>query len=734
MAERAQGEGGAGGRAVPAARRWRVRLGVSLVVVSVVTVLVSAAAVHVPWELTSQRTTRAMVAELNREIVHGIGNEVQTALGEAETVQDTLLRLGEAGVVDFDRPAGILRAYMPFLLTHPHFSWVSYGTPDGDFYGVQRRDATNFTEVVSDWDPVRGEADRVEDRYVLDGEALRFVASDRLVNAYFAPQRQWFRRAVERPGEAIWTDVYVFATSGKPGLNTAKTRPGPDGPAGVVSIAIEVERISAYLRSLTIAKNGEAFILDDGGSLIAASQPAFMAVSAEGTARLPSLASSLHPLLRMVHDEVSAAGEDLAGLAEPTTLLASPAGGQPYFVTIAPLNFQDWRVVTLVPRADLMSGIEAHRRDLIAILAGAVVLIGLLSVLVSRWLFVRPLARITAQTGLVADLQLGQVQEVPSRILEIDALSRSLVRMASSLEAFTRYLPRQVVRALHAEGVRPEVGGVRRTLSIMFVDVVNFTGHSERLGHRIVPPLSSYLGVISDEIVRAGGTLDKYIGDSVMAFWGAPSPNEDHANAACLSALALIEQIERVNREHADDPGWPALDVRIGINTGRVVVGNIGSGQLLDYTAIGDPVNLAARLEDLGKVYGVRIVVGQTTYEHAKYDVVARRLDMVAVRGRDERTAIYEILAPAEERTGRPAGYGWIDTYQTGLEAFLEQQWDEAIALFRRTISERGGDTPSETMIERAERAKAAESLPRLGQAEAPPKREEPRAMTEPTE
>ena len=224
------------------------------------------------------------------------------------------------------------------------------------------------------------------------------------------------------------------------------------------------------------------------------------------------------------------------------------------------------------------------------------------------------------------------------------------------------------------------------------------TGISERLGDHVVPLLAEYLEVVSAAVVGRSGTIDKFIGDGVMAFWGAPVPNERHALDACAAALEC-QRLLASQRAAAEHSGGTPLQMRIGINTGRKLVGNIGSNERLSYTVIGDPVNVASRLEPLGKLYGVDVIIGGETRIAAGDAVIVRRLDRVAVYGRSGGLAIYELLDLAQ---GKTATLEWVRTYEAGLAAYEDRRWSEAIAFFEATAAIRGTvDRPSEILIER---------------------------------
>jgi adenylate cyclase len=222
---------------------------------------------------------------------------------------------------------------------------------------------------------------------------------------------------------------------------------------------------------------------------------------------------------------------------------------------------------------------------------------------------------------------------------------------------------------------------------------VGFTGLSERLGDAIVPVLSDYLELASAAISTRNGTIDKFIGDAVMAFWGAPTPNDRHAADACAAALDFKRRLGQ-----RGDRGVP-LRTRVGINTGRMLVGNIGSNERLSYTVIGDAVNVASRLEAVNKRYGTEILIGEDTRAAAGDAILVRRLDWVAVYGRTQGLAVYELLDMADgDALQTPE---WVTAYEAGLDAYARRDWSDAAELFESAMGVRGGDLPSRIFVER---------------------------------
>ena len=686
--------------------RFRVGLRFSLLLVALATVALTAAAVHVPWNVASRDNIGDMVRQLNREIVTNVSREVGRLLDDASTAQETLLNSLRAGVIDIDDKGKRDDLFLAILKANQHFSWVSFGYPNGNFAGAQRRDPRNYRLVWSEWDTIQGEAKREEAYYFRDdqGHYIHTQTKTR-PSDYAAFTRQWYKRAIAKPEAQIWSDVYIFANSGQPGLNTAITFVREGSLVGVVSIAIELRRMADYLRELKIATHGKAFIVNRKGEMIAFEDTREVTeriTENEEASRLRAIGAGTAPVLRIAAQGIWSNKLSLAELKGPVDIRVAGRDGEAYYVSLAPTGFLDWFVGTVVPEADFTARIDENLRSLVYTLAGAILVIALLSILVSHRFIIDPLRRMMALTKSVEKFELEKMVYRRSNIIEIDQLSRSLNRMSIGLGAFRRYLSADLVRTLLASGVEAKAGGERRTLTVMFTDLEGFTAATERLGHRIVPLLNRYLDALTAVIIRSGGTVDKYIGDSIMAFWNAPTRNEEHALAACRCALECAAAMERL-REPGED-GAPALPftLRIGVNTGRVIVGNIGSEEKLEYTVIGDPVNLANRLEGLNKSYGTGILIGQSTYEEVKYDVLARRIDLVAVRGREEAASVYELLALKDEQAAA-AGFEWVATYERAYDAFQRGEWRAALDGFRAVITARGSDGPSAHFARRCE-------------------------------
>jgi adenylate cyclase len=239
-------------------------------------------------------------------------------------------------------------------------------------------------------------------------------------------------------------------------------------------------------------------------------------------------------------------------------------------------------------------------------------------------------------------------------------------------KAFGQYVSPNLVHQIMEKDV--ELGGERKILTILFSDIRGFTSISEKLTpEELVDFLNTYFTRVTRIIMQEQGLVDKFIGDAIMAFWNAPVSVKEHADHAVLAALAMKDALEEIRREHGSK--YPRIDIGIGINTGEAIVGNIGSAERLSYTAIGDSVNLASRLEGLTKEYGVQIIISEHTKKMLKRKFILRELDSVKVKGKKESVTLFEVFG--ESATDKELAH--IKQYEKGLHLYYKGKWVEAI-------------------------------------------------------
>ncbi len=248
--------------------------------------------------------------------------------------------------------------------------------------------------------------------------------------------------------------------------------------------------------------------------------------------------------------------------------------------------------------------------------------------------------------------------------------------------AFSSYVNPSVVQELLKNPDMLKLGGDKRIATVLFSDIRGFTTISEKLDPEdLVSLLNRYLTAMTDLVFKYDGLLDKYIGDAIMAVWGAPLSQPEHAFLACRTSLEMLSELDKLRQELvAENPDVPYLDIGIGVNSGPMVVGNMGSQSRMDYTAMGDSVNLGSRLEGANKQYGTNIIIGEMTFEQVKDRMYCRELDSVAVKGKDLPVRIFELMGEVEQVSEDKIKLA--RAFARGLAAYKAQQWDKAERTF----------------------------------------------------
>ena len=268
-------------------------------------------------------------------------------------------------------------------------------------------------------------------------------------------------------------------------------------------------------------------------------------------------------------------------------------------------------------------------------------------------------------------------------------------------KAFSTYVSDEVVKEIISDPAKLQLGGTKRHMSAIFTDVQNFSTISEQLEpENLVSLLNRYLTLMSDAVLEEKGTIDKYEGDAIIAFFGAPIPAADHAIRACSSAIAIkrieIDLNEKILKEKASPL---PLFTRIGINTGSMVAGNMGTSKKMDYTIMGNAVNLASRLEGVNKQYGTWIIASDDTIRETEGRFLTRKLDMVRVVGISEPVRLHEVIETMENAAADKKKM--VEIFHQALNLFEERKWKEAAAGFTEALSIENGDAPSTKYLER---------------------------------
>ena len=659
-----------------------IRLVVSVLVLTAI--LLTAAASSLLWWRTADGISRELASTINEQIVAAVRKEVAAIVDEARAAHTAIRTLFLQNVLDTREADKREFVFLSQLQSQGTISWVAFGWPDGSFFAAHKLGDRHLEMMEISLTDHPGQR-RVDEYEVIPGdiqfENRRFEPTD-----FHVGDQEWFKSGLASE-DPRWFKVLNHPTGERPSIAFAGPIDVYQERQGVLAIIIEHTRLAHFLAQLEVGRTGTAFIFDGSGALVAAPD---------------NDADELHPahtqkeaLLPVAQEALVRAGD--AGRKEAWRSRLT-TGGSAYEVALTPLPFPGWSLATVIPEAEFLGPVETTLRRLIVGLALGALLAALLSAGLARSVIVAPLTRVVGEIRHVETFALDQVRRHPSRLAEIASLSGAIAEMAQGLSSFRKFIPADLVRSLLRQGVEAKPGGAVQELTVMFVDIAGFTGLSERMGDRVVPLLSEYLDLLTEQIVAHGGTIDKFIGDAIMAFWGAPTAQRDHALMCCQAALACRRAIE--GSALVDDNGRP-LQIRIGINSGRMLVGNIGSELRLNYTVIGDAVNVASRLEGANKIYGTQILIGEGTCRLARDGIVAREIDSIAVYGREEGFAAYELVGLAGEMDAERQRAGWISRYEQGLAKYRNRDFSGAILDFQAVLGDRHHDRPSELMLDR---------------------------------
>jgi adenylate cyclase len=651
-------------------------------------------------------STRAVVDALTRDLFREVSRQTvaRTRAHVAAAVPAIELLDGLArGRAEAPAASDLLPQLEVVARANPGFSWVSYGDEAGSFAGVFR--ATDGA--------LHSNESRIEDGKtrlrVLDLDA---PGGPRVVRAEedtgYDPRARPFYAAARARAGRVWLPPYVFYEQGVPGVTCARAHRGPGGALrGVFTVDFDLNALSEFVRSLALSPRGEVVLFTPERALLA--HPRVRVVGREGSraaGEILTLRDVDDPALRALDARLGAADLRLVGGARDALStarrIAFEHDGEPWIGSVTPFVVDEglvWAVAVLAPESDFLGGVQRESRISLAIGLTALLLSVVVALLLASRI-ARPLAELAGEMAEVGRFELRETPPRRTVFREIERMDGALRAMKNGLRSFARFVPRDVVRRVLASGGQARLGGETRVVTLFFSDLAGFTTMSEALAPTaLVEQLGVYLDEMTRTITEGGGTVDKYIGDGIMAFWGAPETDEAHARRAAVTAVRCQERLAALAER--PEHGWLArAETRIGLSTGEAVVGNVGTPERMNYTAMGDAVNLAARLEGLGKQYGVRVLAAESTYAAARDAVVGRAVDVVAVKGKSEGVRVYELRAL---RAGAPERELRVEALSArALDAYLARRFDEAATLWDEIGAVLGHDPVAAIMAQRA--------------------------------
>jgi adenylate cyclase len=669
---------------MPNALRPRQTIGFQTAILQLVlgALLFSVGTIGIVGYVSSARTLEEIRQQHFSLVSLTLSGEISRILQPAEQILPALKNFTDRGLInplDSDRLGFFLAER---LRQEENVSWLSFtDSATGAFTGAWRDAEGRIGVNHSDPNVDNGRPEE----FLLDLNGLRSqLLSPRHANSHDARTRSWYQKAVAGGGTIVWTQPYSF-DEGTTGISACKVIYAQGRLIGVFTADFTTSDINEFLSRVIQDRKLLLFVETlSGDSLGVASEMSLPRDALlEQSQKLYKLDQPKFETGQFSSHSFHLAGQSYVSVVTPFTL---PSG----------LTFLTG-VVGL--ESDFMG--SAQNNLAIAAVVGLVALTA--GTLFAIWLshqLATPLTKLSRDLEQVGRFELTNLPPPQSAVREIVIVGDSLDRMKSGLRSFVKYVPRDVVRELILQKQDATRGGALRRLTLFFSDVAGFTRISENLTPtEVFAELGDYFELVTDIVVeRFGGTLDKFVGDGIVAFFNAPAPIEKHAEVACKAALEVVQKLSDVEAERRA-ANRPIFQTRIGLHTGEVLVGNIGTQQRLSYSAIGDAVNLSSRLEGLNKLYGTLILASGQTKTETGNQFEWRYIDRVAVLGRSQGTDVFELLGyrstvPSDKLELR-------DEYEAGLKKYFDGDFQTAAVHFSAVLAYQPDDGASQVLLAR---------------------------------
>ena len=440
--------------------------------------------------------------------------------------------------------------------------------------------------------------------------------------------RPWYKKS--QKNEFVISKPYIFESTKKLGLTVSYAKYENKKKVLVSAVDISLNNLLTFVKKEAKKIKGIVLILSSSGDIIVSSQ------------NQNKKNTSLNSIYDLKNNNIVALSAK-AYLAKNTTVLDNE--GEKYIYVgkqFSPSKNLSWNILIIVPENIVLKGIKESFYEGLFI---SIFMILLFIFILKKFLksISLPIEKLTKDIERLVNLDLKHTIDNNSNIYEIKVAQDALIALRIGLNSFSKYVPSDLVKILVKSKKEIKIGGQEKQLAIMFSDIENFTSISEKIPNKdLTKYLSQYFHLMEEIISRNEGTIDKYIGDAVMAFWGAPIDIKNPIHKAVLSALVIQKELEVFNQNLLKNLGF-TFKTRIGIHYGKTIVGNIGSSKRMNYTIIGDSVNVAARLENINKVYQTKIIVSSQVYEEIKDHFTCKYLDRIELKGKTIATKIYEV-------------------------------------------------------------------------------------------
>lgn len=627
------------------------------------------------------------------------------------------------------------------LRNYPHILFINACSKEGKFLHMHR--ASSEYSFYSDPDKKIPDDTKYIIRYanhstgkptetwIYEDGNRKILAKENITNAEFDCRDQDWYRVAARKNAAIWIDVHNFVTYPSKEQGVSFSQAVCDDHTGefigVFNVGVSIDDLCLLLSKEKIGKNGSIFIVNKRNELIAYSDISIFPRNEKGTIQITSVKNTQDSKLREAigiydaernninsferHGEKFVAtffnSQRESSIPEKNGKLHIDIfnfinNGNVFTCTISDFPqinskdaygdieidtlSKDWKIGMIVEENEFVGNAkELQERVLfmgLVILVFSTIIMGFVARRISK-----PIIILAEEANKIKNFDLTGTNVVKSSIYELKLLNEAVISMRQNIKSFSKFVPKDLVGKLLKNNQNIKVGGKNQYTTLLFTDIADFTSISESYpADKLAAHLSEYFEELTKIIFLYNGNIDKYIGDGIMAFWGAPNKDKDQALNACKAALSIQKRLTDLNRQWAAEDK-PIFTTRIGIHVGEAIVGNIGSNDRMNYTAIGNTVNLASRLEGANKFYKTNIIISESILKEAGFTkCLARPLDVVAVKGKNEGVEIYELiginhgepsLLPSKDRVAFSA------LFTKAFQLYKQRRWDEAIAAFQ---------------------------------------------------
>ena len=508
-----------------------------------------------------------------------------------------------------------------------------WGDPEGNSIATAlEADGTYSTEILK---PNKTPPTGIKLYRDLEGNIIK---RERVPVNYDPRTRPWYI-AAQNAKKPIWTKLYLSFPYKHLTITTAIPIYNKQQKLlGIFQLELKMIGLANFLTSVKVSPHSHTLILNASDELFAYEDMQKDFVKKSASEKIEVLkASGYHELITALQLYNKTHQSYFRFKSNGQTFLA-------YFKPIPKISYTGLKIGIVVAQNDFTSRLK--KANTIILIATLVILcFGILLTRFFSRLISHSLDILVKDTGRIKDFNLDDKPQISSHIYEISFLANAMESMKSSLRAFKKFVPTDLVRQLIQSGEGVEIGGVSKNISTFFTDIRNFTTISESMEpEKLMHHLCDYFEQLSNIIASEKGTVDKYIGDSIMAFWGAPIDDEEHCFHACNTALRCKERLEELNLMW-EKQNKPPLITSIGVHTGKAIVGNIGSSTRLNYTAIGDTINFTSRLELQSKKHGSIIIVSEAVVNAVKEQFIFRFIETAEIRGKTGTYNIYELVS-----------------------------------------------------------------------------------------